>query len=173
MLEQLDSGKFAFLAADVDHVDDGFIASVNAVVRMGRPFAMTMAGLEEIQLGGAKNVKAMGFEYQAVKKEIVKIGGVNCGRMVGNLKTPNNTELTTLQYVIPGQGAAVTLTFTSQRTSFPRYETIFDAAARQTHGAAAPAVETPIWVYGIVGAVSAAAASLAGRVRKKKSARSE
>jgi hypothetical protein len=170
MLEQLDSGKFAFFAADVDHVDDGFMVSVNAVLRMGRPFAMTMAALDVIQGGAAKNLKEMGFEYQPVKKEIVKIGGVDCGRTVGNLRTPNNDDLTTVGYVIPGRGAAVTLTFTSPRNAFPRYEAIFDAAARQTRGAASPPVETPLWVYGIVGSASAAIASLAARRAKQKKA---
>ncbi len=169
MLEQVDSGSFAFFAADVDHVENGFMANVNAVVRTGRLPAITPAALDEIEQGAAKTVKDGGFEYQSIKKEIIQIGGVDCGHIVGSLRTPNNTELITVGYVIPGQRAAVTLTFTSQRSAFPRYEAIFDAAARQTQGAAPPPVQTPFWIYGVIAAVSATVASgIAVRKRQKK-----
>jgi hypothetical protein len=168
MREQVDSGKFAFYAADVDHGDDGFIASVNAIVTTESPPAMSAAGLDELLVSIAKPFRDTGLEYESVKTEIVPIGGVNCARLVGNIRTATD-ELTSLQYAIPGRGAAAILSFMSQRKTFPRYEAIFDAAARQTQGAARPPVQTPFWLYGVIASVSAAVASImAVRQRQKK-----
>jgi hypothetical protein len=170
MLAQIDSGKVAFYAADVDRVEDGFMANVNAIIRPGKPPAMTTTLLAEIQATAARDLKEMGFEYQAVKKDLVKIGGVDCAHIVGNMRTSNNYDLTTVGYVIPGREAAVTLSFTSLRSGFPRYEAIFDAAARQTQGAAAPPIQTPFWVYGISGAVSVLVYHFLMKGRRKKAA---
>jgi hypothetical protein len=154
--------------------DDGFVENMNAVVETGkRPPLMTPAGLAELVKMLEGELGKQGLTYRSVKMEIVKIGGVTAGRLVGELKLPSGL-VNLVQFAIPGERAHATLTFTTTPDKLSHYEPIFDAAAQATRGAVEPrssSIAAMALRGAIIGGVAGGLAALIlGLIKRRKRA---
>ena len=174
LLAQADNPSMAFVAFDPMSDDDGFVENMNAVVETGkRPPLMTPTGLTELAKMLETELGKQGMTYRSLKKEVVKIGGVTAGRLVGELKLPSGV-VNLVQFAIPGERAHATLTFTTTPDKLSHYEPIFDAAAQATRGAVEPRSSSiaAMAVRGaIIGGIAGGIAALVlGLVKRRKRA---
>jgi hypothetical protein len=132
------AGNYAFYAADLGSGHDGFMENMNAVVQTDiRPPLATPAMLAAIETQVQDQFSKQGMSYRALKKDVIKVGGVTAGRIVADATTPQGT-IRVLQFTIPGDRSNATLTFSTTPENFARYEALFDAAAQATRGAVEP-----------------------------------
>jgi hypothetical protein len=117
--------------------------------------------------------EAPGFSYKTLDRRLVKIAGVDCGRIVGELDM-GGAKSKQLLYLIPGGSEMAIVTYSSTPQDFPKYEPIFDAAAQATSGVTAPpsfggrifrSSARGALIGGIAGAI---AVLIAGLFRRKK-----
>jgi len=171
--EQARSGRYAFLAIDLDHGGDGFMENVNAVVRSPTlPVPVTARFLDYLVLTIRAEMGRRGATYQCLDKKIVKIGDVEVGRLVAEVHD-RDVVAKLIQYFIPGSFSQATLTFSTAPETFAHYEPVFDAAAQATLGAVTPYQVRPQVVLtqvimGAVAATIAVAVIVARRRRAKK-----
>ena len=172
LLAQAD--KLAFVAFEPQSETDGFVENMNAVVQTGKRAALpTPEGLAEVERGLTAQFKLQGMTYHPQKVEVVKVAGVTSGRIVGEVKGPMG-GIADVIYLIPGEMAYATLTFTTTPDKLAHYEAIFEAAAQATRGAVEPAsasqrtgAKVGTIIGGIVGALSAFWASRRWRRRRQ------
>jgi len=170
---QADNPTMTFMAIDAADWEDGFIENMNAVVETEKgtltpnptALALVVKGIEQEAAKG-------GFTYQSTKVEVVKVGGVPAGRLVGDLKGPG-VVAKLVQYSISGDNAQAMLTYTTTPANFARYEPLFDASAQATLGAVAPKSSSSLWQSARIGAIAGAiggglGALLAARARRRK-----
>jgi hypothetical protein len=172
---QADNPTMAFMAMDAADWDDGFIENMNAVVQTGkRALPSTPEVLAEVVKGIEQEAGKGGFTYHATKMEIVKVGGVPAGRLVGDLKGPG-VVAKLVQYSIPGDKAQAMLTYTTTPANFARYEPLFDASAQATLGAVeakTSSISQSAQIGAIAGAIGGAVgAMLAARAKRRKQQR--
>jgi hypothetical protein len=154
LLAQADNPGMAFVAFEpASGDDDGFVENMNAVVETGkRPPLATREGLVELEKMLETELGKQGMTYRSLKMEIVKVGGVTAGRLVGEMKVPNGL-VNLVQFAIPGKQSHATLTFTTTPDKLAHYEPIFDAAAQATLGAVEPRAGSSITDSAIRGAI--------------------
>jgi hypothetical protein len=174
--EAVDSGKYPFIAADVDHADDGFTENVNATLLPGSE-TITPLLLDQIAVELEKGLQVNGqsFRPRVLEKAMVTIGGVRCGRYV-NLLDVSGSRVQQIVYILPGRTNRAILTYSTTPEQFVKYRPVFDGAALATQGIEEPAGS---WgaakragvrgalVGGIAGGLAALVISL---VRRKKRA---
>jgi len=174
LLAQADNPSMAFVAYDPTSGDDGFLENMNAVVETGkRPPLMTQAGLAELVKMLEGELGKQGLTYRSLKMEVVKIGGVTAGRLVGELKLPSGI-VNLVQFAIPGERAHATVTFTTTPDKLAHNEPIFDAAAQATRGAVEPrssSIAAMAVTGAIVGGIAGCIAALIlGLIKRRKRA---
>lgn len=153
LVAQADNPGMAFVAFDPASGDDGFVENMNAVVETGkRPPLATPEGLVELEKMLETELGKQGMTYRSLKMEVVKVGGVTAGRLVGEMKVPNGL-VNLVQFAIPGKQSHATLTFTTTPDKLAHYEPIFDAAAQATLGAVEPRAGSSIKDSAIRGAI--------------------
>jgi hypothetical protein len=135
--QMVQKGNAAFYAADVAGGSDGFMENVNVILKRS-PGPITESTLDELSATMAKEMprEAPGMSYKLIDRRIVKIAGVDCGRVVGELDMKVATSKQLL-YLIPGGEQLAIVTYSTTPTSFAIYEPIFDTAAQATQGVAA------------------------------------
>jgi hypothetical protein len=138
LIAQADNPNMAFVAFEPDSEGDGFVENMNAVVQTGKRAPLpTAEGLAELERGLAAQFGLQGMTYLSQRLEVVKVAGVTSGRMVGEVKGPLG-HVANVIYLIPGEMAFATLTFTTTPDKLGRYQPIFEAAAQGTRGAVEP-----------------------------------
>ena len=174
LLAMADNPRMPFVAFEPDSDADGFVENVNAVVQTGkRPPLATPAMLAELVKAVEGQLAAQGMTYRSLKQELVKIGGVTAGRLVGELTAPNG-HVSLVQYAIPGARAHAMLTFTTVPEKLSHYEPIFEAAAQATRGVVDPSASSSeklgsfvgMIVGGLVGGIVTLIAARARRKRR-------
>jgi hypothetical protein len=136
---QADNPTITYLAMDPEHWDDGFVENMNVVVQTGkRALPATREVLAEVVKAAEAEAKKGNLEYHATKIEVVKVGGVNAGRIEVDMTAPG-VESKMVQYMIPGDKSQAMLTYTTTPANFAQYAPLFDASAQATLGA----VEAP------------------------------
>jgi hypothetical protein len=174
LLAQADNPSMSFVAYEPGSEEDGFIENMNAVVETGkRPPLMTPAGLVELEKVLESELGKQGLTYRSLKMEVVKIGGVTAGRLLGELKLPSGA-VNLVQFAMPGDNAHTTLTFTTTPDKLAHYEPMFDAAAQATRGLVEPRSSSigdsalrGALIGGIAGGIGAL---IAGLVKRRKRA---
>ncbi|HZS39961.1 MAG TPA: hypothetical protein VFF06_24175 [Polyangia bacterium] len=135
-------GRFAFYAADVEHSDDGFTENVNVTLEPGAA-PVTEALLQQLtaEIDAEVRKQRAGMSERIVDTKLVQIGGVTCGRYVGELQmvTPAGAyQVKQIGYIIPGHEQHAIITYSTTPADFARYQPVFDAAALATTGAEEP-----------------------------------
>jgi len=139
LAKQIEAGNFVFYAADVAHADDGFMENVNATRVPGSPRTITTALLDGMmaQMGDEVARQMPGARIDVVEKRLVEIGGVTCGRVVALMKGPGLLAKQ-VQFVLPGDGEAAVVTYSTTPEKFAEYEPVFDRAVAATTGLVEP-----------------------------------
>ena len=155
LVAQADNPGMAFVAFEpASGDDDGFVENMNAVVETGeRPPLATPEGLAELEKALETELGKQGMTYRSLKTEVVKVGGVTAGRLVGEMKVPNGAASTWSSSRSPASSPHATLTFTTTPDKLAHYEPIFDAAAQATLGAVEPRAGSSIKDSAIRGAI--------------------
>lgn len=159
------SGQYAFYA--VENGNGG--ANINAIVQTGKqPPRITLAVLDGLEKGALAGAQGLGMTFRIIRKDLVKIGGVTAGRLLSELRgTQGEGDFRVLQYVIPGEMAVATLTFTAPADAFATYERTFEDTAQAMRGAREPSGGVPWGVIAGAAAAGAMGASAAARAKKK------
>jgi len=136
---QADNPAITYLALDPEQWDDGFVENMNVVVQTGkRALPATQEVLAEVAKAAEAEATKAGLKYHPTKIEVVKVGGVNAGRIEADMTAPGVVSKM-VQYMIPGDKSQAMLTYTTTAENFARYTPLFDASAQATLGA----VEVP------------------------------
>jgi hypothetical protein len=176
LLAQAD--KLAFVAFEPQSEADGFIENMNAVVQTGKRAPLpTAEALGEVESGLRAQFKLQGMTYTPQKLEVVKVAGVTSGRIVGEVKGPMG-GIADVIYLIPGDMAYATVSFTTTPDKLAHYAPIFEAAVQSTRGAVEPAsasqrlgAKVGTIIGGIAGALGAFWASRRWRKRREAATR--
>lgn len=133
--QMVQQGGFVYYAADVKGAADGFMENVN-VTLADSPGPITEASLKTFasQMDGELKKVSPQAGYTPVSWNVVTIGGVTSGRLVGLTKLPG-VVTKQIAYIIPSGKITAIITYSTTEKEFGRYEKIFDAAAQSTKGA--------------------------------------
>jgi hypothetical protein len=159
---QADNPAITFLAMDPAHWEDGFVENMNVVVETGkRALAATPEVLSEVAKAAEAEAAKAGLKYRTTKVEVVKVNGVNLGRMEAELTAPGGA-MKLIQYMIPGNRSQAMLTYTTTAAQFATYAPLFDASAQATVGAAEPPSPSSLSGSAQIGAIAGAIGGAVG-----------
>ena len=170
---QADNPSITYLAMDPDHWDDGFVENLNVVVQSGkRALPATREVLAEVVKAAEAEATKGGLKYHATKIEVVKVGGVNAGRIEVDMTAPG-VESKMVQYMIPGDKSQAMLTYTTTPANFAQYAPLFDASAQATLGAVDAPTTSSVLGSAQIGAIAggiggAVGGLLVARSRRRK-----
>lgn len=133
LIKQLKGGQFIFAAMDLDHLEEGFAANVNAQHSecIGR---FTKSITTKLADNIVADLVAKEIDAELVSEEVVEIDDADVARIVTQQKRGKRT-IRQVHYFIAGVKDCIVLTYTCLAKQFARYEPIFDRAAKKTRGA--------------------------------------
>jgi hypothetical protein len=163
---------FVFLAADLDHADDGFMENENVLVqRLGEPVSQAYVDgvMTEVQ---AEHTRRGTSKFQILEQGLATIADVTVGRVVSGFES-DGIDIRQVAYLIPGGDSVAIMTFSTTAAAFAAYAPAFDAAARATRGVVqVPSKLQRVLASGgrgaLIGAVIGLAVALVSLLRRKK-----
>lgn len=109
-------------------------------------------------------LKMVGAKAEVTEAVTFELHGVRCGRIMYSFVL-NDLAERGLVYLLPGATQLATVTFTAPTEVFQQHLSLYEASVRATEGVARPATGLPVWTYGVIAGI-AAAAGAATRRRK-------
>src|SRR6185295_10750654 len=102
---QVRSGGFHFYAAEIDGAADGFMENVNVTLEPEiKPITAALLEWYASKVGGEVSRQMPGASFKVLDKELVKISGVTCGRVVALLDL-GPAQAKQIQYLMPGEAS--------------------------------------------------------------------
>lgn len=110
----------------------------------------------------ASSSKMIGAKAELMEAETFELHGVRCGRVTYRFVL-NDLAERGIVYLLPSATQLATVTFTAPEDVFEQHSSLYEASVAATDGIAQPATGLPVWMYGVIGAIAAAAAGAATR----------
>jgi hypothetical protein len=137
LLEDAADRDFAVVAVEPQGTTNQQLGAIFNAVEAPSTGRITLHEMERYSPAIVEQFKANGFTASIWDTKVVKLNGVNVGKITFEAKDGKESR-TLLQYIIPGRRSAAILTYAAPRSDFNRFLPVFEASAHATRGGHEP-----------------------------------
>src|SRR5262249_44392917 len=128
------TGKYKIYAIDPNNLSTTGANALFNVIEAPEKARITQPILDRSMKEAEALAKARGYTWKTIDAQVAQLEGVNIGVVNSTLSNAAGT-LRMVQYFIPGEEKAATLTYGCKPEMFSDYQAIFPASAMATTGA--------------------------------------